>query len=59
VLLVVLSTKAAPLDVVLVHGEAVELLGRSGLRAIGEQEPKTRRGTSLPAHRRATSERRG
>lgn len=55
----VLSTKAAPLDVVLVHGEAVELLGRSGLRAICEQEPKTRRGTSLPAYRRATSERRG
>jgi hypothetical protein len=43
VLLVVLSTKAAPLDVVLVHGEAVELLGRSGLRATGEQEPKTRK----------------
>jgi hypothetical protein len=43
VLLVVLSTKAAPLDVVLVHGEAVELLGRSGLKAICEQEPKTRK----------------
>lgn len=41
--LVELSTKAAPLDVLRVHGEAIELLRRHGLRATGEQEPKTRK----------------
>ena len=41
--LVELSTKAAPLDVLRVHGEATELLRRHGLKATGEQEPKTRK----------------
>ena len=41
--LVELSTKAAPLDVLRVHGEATEFLGRHGLKATGEQEPKTRK----------------
>jgi hypothetical protein len=43
--LVELSTKAAVADVPAVHREAVELLGRCGLTATGEQQPKT--GTAL------------
>jgi hypothetical protein len=41
--LVELSTKAAPLDTFRVLGEATEFLRGHGLRATGEQEPKTRR----------------
>jgi len=41
--LVELSTKSAPADVFALRNEAVEYLGERGLKAVGEQEPKTRR----------------
>jgi hypothetical protein len=41
--LVELSTKARPDDVIGIYGEVSDFLGRHGLRAAGEQEPKTRR----------------
>ena len=41
--LVELSTKAAPLEAVRVYREVAGFLGDLGLRAAGEQEPKTRR----------------
>lgn len=51
--LVELSTKGTPSDVFVVRNEIVEFLGKRGLHATGEQEPKTRKALEFFAAHRA------